>query len=148
MIDESKMAKISAPALDSRDLKTSLKALPARELRKLLTMVEELLPGTPVKKVKDLDLEDELMQQYTTTKELMEECRGDPDIPPSQKAQVANSVVSTLKQIRDMQKDLRLQEEVKLTETVLIEMIKTLPQDTKDEFFAEYEVRARKVGLM
>ena len=47
-----------------------------------------------------------------------------------------------------MQKDLRLQEEVKLTETVLIEMIKTLPQDTKDEFFAEYEVRARKVGLM
>ena len=148
MIDESKMAKISAPALDSRDLKASLKALPARELRKLLTMVEELLPDTSVQKVKDLDLEDELMQQYTKTKDLMDECIGDTEVAPNQKAQVANSVVSTLKQIRDMQKDLRLQEEVKLTETVLIEMIKTLPQDTKDEFFAEYEVRARKVGLM
>lgn len=148
MIDESKMAKISAPALDSRDLKASLKALPARELRKLLTMVEELLPDTSVQKVKDLDLEDELMQQYTKTKDLMDECISDTEVAPNQKAQVANSVVSTLKQIRDMQKDLRLQEEVKLTETVLIEMIKTLPQDTKDEFFAEYEVRARKVGLM
>jgi len=148
VIDESKMAKISAPALDSRDLKASLKALPARELRKLLTMVEELLPDTSVQKVKDLDLEDELMQQYTKTKDLMDECISDTEVAPNQKAQVANSVVSTLKQIRDMQKDLRLQEEVKLTETVLIEMIKTLPQDTKDEFFAEYEVRARKVGLM
>ena len=142
------MAKISAPAPDSRDLKASLKAMPVKDLRKLLTLVEELLPDTSVQKVKDLDLEDELMQQYTTTKELMEECRGDPDIAPSQKAQVANSVVATLKQIRDMQKDLRLQEEVKLTETVLIEVIKTLPQETKDEFFAEYELRARKVGLM
>lgn len=148
MIDESKMAKISAPALDSRDLKASLKALPTSELRKLLTMVEELLPDTSVQKVKDLDLEDELMQQYTKTKDLMDECISDTEVAPNQKAQVANSVVSTLKQIRDMQKDLRLQEEVKLTETVLIEMIKTLPQDTKDEFFAEYEVRARKVGLM
>ncbi len=40
MIDESKMAKISAPAIDSRDLKANLKAMPTKELRKLLALVE------------------------------------------------------------------------------------------------------------
>jgi len=148
MIDESKMAKISAPALDSRDLKASLKALPARELRKLLTMVEELLPDTSVQKVKDLDLEDELMQQYTKTKDLMDECIGDTEVAPNQKAQVANSVVSTLGHLVKIQEDLRLQQTLKLMEATLIDVIKTLPKETKDEFFAEYETRAKKAGLL
>ena len=148
MIDESKMAKISAPALDSRDLKASLKALPARELRKLLTMVEELLPDTSVQKVKDLDLEDELMQQYTKTKDLMDECIGDTEVAPNQKAQVANSVVSTLGHLVKLQEDLRLQQTLKQMEATLIDVIKTLPKETKDEFFTEYETRAKKSGLL
>jgi len=147
MIDESKMAKISAPAVDSRDLKAHLKAMPTKELRKLLTLVEELLPDTSVQKVKDLDLEDELMQQYTKTKELMDECIGDPDIAPNQKAQVANSVVSTLGHLVKLQEDLRLQQTLKLMETTLIDVIKTLPVEVKEEFFSEYETRAKKAGL-
>ena len=147
MIDESKMAKISAPAIDSRDLKANLKAMPTKELRKLLALVEELLPDTSVQKVKDLDLEDELMQQYTKTKELMDEFIGDPEIAPNQKAQVANSVVSTLGHLVKLQEDLRLQQTLKLMETTLIDVIKTLPAEIKEEFFSEYETRAKKAGL-
>jgi hypothetical protein len=148
MIDESKMAKISAPAQDARDLKASLRAMPVKDLRNLLTIVEELLPDTSVQKVKDLDLEDELMQQYTKTKDLMDECIKDPEIAPNQKAQVANSVVSTLGHLVKLQEDLRLQQTIKLMETVLIDVIKTLPKETKDSFFAEYEEQAKKAGLM
>ena len=147
MIDESKMAKISAPAADSRDLKAHLKAMPTKELRKLLTLVKELLPDTSVQKVKDLALEDELMQQYTKTKELMDECIGYPEIAPNQKAQVANRVVSTLGHLVKLQEDRRLQQTLKLMETTLIDVIKTRPAEIKEEFFSEYETRAQKAGL-
>lgn len=145
VIDESKMAKMIVPQEDTRDLKSALKAMPVKELRKVMAMIESLLPS---QKVKNLDLEDELMQQYDKTKDLMDECIGDPDIAPNQKAQVANSVVSTLGHLVKLQEDLRLQQTLKLMESTLIDMIKTLPKEIKDEFFLEYEERAKKAGLM
>lgn len=145
MIDESKMAKMIVPQEDTRDLKSALKEMPVKELRKVLALIESLLPS---QKVKNLDLEDELMQQYDKTKDLMDECIGDPDIAPNQKAQVANSVVSTLGHLVKLQEDLRLQQTLKLMESTLIDMIKTLPKEIKDEFFLEYEERAKKAGLM
>ncbi len=145
VIDESKMAKMIVPQEDTRDLKSALKEMPVKELRKVLALIESLLPS---QKVKNLDLEDELMQQYDKTKDLMDECIGDPDIAPNQKAQVANSVVSTLGHLVKLQEDLRLQQTLKLMESTLIDMIKTLPKEIKDEFFLEYEERAKKAGLM
>lgn len=145
VIDESKMAKMIVPQEDTRDLKSALKEMPVKELRKVMAMIESLLPS---QKVKNLDLEDELMQQYDKTKDLMDECIGDPDIAPNQKAQVANSVVSTLGHLVKLQEDLRLQQTLKLMESTLIDMIKTLPKEIKDEFFLEYEERAKKAGLM
>lgn len=145
VIDESKMAKMTTPPEAAKDLKSALKAMPVKELRKVMAMIESLLPS---QKVKNLDLEDELMQQYDKTKDLMDECIGDPDIAPNQKAQVANSVVSTLGHLVKLQEDLRLQQTLKLMESTLIDMIKTLPKEIKDEFFLEYEERAKKAGLM
>ena len=145
VIDESKMAKMIVPQEDTRDLKSALKEMPVKELRKVLALIESLLPS---QKVKNLDLEDELMQQYDKTKDLMDECIGDPDIAPNQKAQVANSVVSTLGHLVKLQEDLRLQQTLKLMESTLIDMIKTLPKEIKDEFFLEYEERAKKAGIM
>lgn len=145
MIDESKMAKMTAPPEAAKDLKSALKEMPVQELRKVMAMIEELLPG---QKVKSLDLEDELMQQYDKTKDLMDSCISDPDIAPNQKAQVANSVVSTLGHLVKLQEDLRLQQTLKLMESTLIDVIKTLPQEAKDGFFMEYEERAKKAGLM
>lgn len=145
MIDESKMAKMTAAPSEVKDLKSALKEMPVKELRKVQAMIESLLPG---QKVKSLDLEDELMQQYDKTKDLMDSCIGDPDVAANQKAQVANSVVSTLGHLVKLQEDLRLQQTLKLMEATLIDVIKTLPQEAKDEFFAEYEERAKKAGLM
>lgn len=46
-----------------------------------------------------------------------------------------------------LQEDLRLQQTLKLMETTLIDVIKTLPAEVKEEFFSEYETRAKKAGL-
>ncbi|MBK9580354.1 MAG: hypothetical protein IPO40_25090 [Fibrobacteres bacterium] len=40
-----------------------------------------------------------------------------------------------------LQEDLRLQQTLKLMETTLIDVIKTLPVEVKEEFFSEYETR-------
>jgi len=108
-------------------------------------MVDSLLPS---QRVKDLDLEDELMQQYEKTKSLMDDCIDDCETSPNQKAQVANSVVNTLGQLVKLQEDLRIQQTLKIMEQALIDTIKGLPKELKDEFFEEYERRAKKAGLM
>lgn len=145
MIDEYKMQALSRPDKLPQGLEGVLSSLSKKELRKLKSMVDSLLPS---QKVKDLDLEDELMQQYDKTKTLMDDCLDDDEASPNQKAQVANSVVSTLGQLVKLQEDLRLQQTLKVMEQVLIDTLKGLPKELKDEFFGEYESRAKKAGLI
>ena len=146
MIDESKMSALQQPAAkESNEIKDTLLDMTPKELRKLRTMIDELLPEQTVK---GLNLEDELLQQYNKTKQLMDDCIEDSEVPPNQKAQVANSVVSTLGALVKLQEDLRIAQTMKLMEATFIEVIKTLPQEVKDAFFEEYEDKARKAGLM
>jgi len=145
MIDESKMRALNKPTELPQDLEGVLSNLPKKDLRRLKSMVDSLLPS---QRVKDLDLEDELMQQYEKTKSLMDDCIDDCETSPNQKAQVANSVVNTLGQLVKLQEDLRMQQTLKIMEQALIDTIKGLPKELKDEFFEEYERRAKKAGLM
>ena len=158
MIDEAKLAalktqqgqaqargQVPAPAhMPAMTLREQLLSMSEKDLRTLQDLLKEVLPE---QSVKELNLEDELLQQYTKTKRLMNEVLEDMDVAPNQKAQVANSVVGTLGQLVKLQEDLKLQEAMKLMEATLIDVIKTLPQDVKDEFFAVYEAQAKKVGL-
>ena len=146
MIDESKMSTLQQPAAkEPKRVNDTLLDMTPKELRKLRTMIDELLPEQTVK---DLNLEDELLQQYNKTKQLMDDCIEDSEVPPNQKAQVANSVVSTLGALVKLQEDLKIAQTMKLMEATFIEVIKTLPQEVKDAFFEEYEDKARKAGLM
>lgn len=122
-----------------------LKSLSQAELRKLRSEIDRLLPEDGVS---GLDLEDELVQQYLKTKDLMDETLVSEDTPANQKAQVCNSVVTILAQLVKLQEDLRREQTLKIMESVLVEAIKTLPEATKDEFFAEYERMAAKAGLL
>lgn len=155
MIDEAKLAalknqqaKVRAPApahMSAPTLREQLLSMSERDLRTLQALLNELLPE---QSVKELNLEDELLQQYTKTKRLMNDVLDDMDVAPNQKAQVANSVVTTLGQLVKLQEDLRLQEAMKLMEATLIDVIRTLPQEVKDEFFAVYEEQAKKAGFL
>lgn len=147
MIDESRMAELASPkpTQGQSDLKSTLSSMSHKELRKIRVMIDDILPS---QKVKDLDLEDELMQQYYKIKTLMDDVIEDPEVSANQKAQVGNSVAATLSKLVEMQEDLRLNQTMKLMESTLVDAIKTLPKEVKDAFFAEYETRAKKAGLM
>lgn len=96
----------------------------------------------------ELNLEKELISQYGKIKQLMDDVIYDETTPPNQRATVANSVASTLGQLIKLQEDLQKGEQLKLMESCLIEALKLLPQETKDEFFVEYERLAKKAGLI
>ena len=121
-----------------------LDGLTHQELRALREVIDRKLPDNSLD---ELNLEKELVSQYHKTKLLMDEVLHDDDTPANQRAQVANSVVSTLAQLVKLQEDLRREESLKLAESVFIEVIATQPIEIKDAFFDEYEKRASIRGL-
>jgi hypothetical protein len=144
MIDQEKLAGIKTLMRGNEAPKDPLAGLSAKELRRLRGEIDKLLPSS---KVSDLNLEEELVEQYQKIKDLMDEVTESPDVGASQKAQVGNSVVGTLGQLVKLQEDLRRQETFKIMEGVLIEAIKRLPAAVKDEFFTEYARLAKRAGL-
>ena len=95
----------------------------------------------------DINLEHELMSQYAKVKKLQTDVLIDDSVPANQKAQCVNAVAATLQQLIKMQMDLQRDERLKLIEGVLIDVVKTLPEAAKTEFFAEYERHAERLGL-
>lgn len=143
MIDQEKLAEIRVLMAGGEPVRPSLSDLSEKELRKLRSDVDQLLPRGGLD---GLNLEDELVAQYHKTKDLMDEL-GE-ETPANQRAQVCNAVVTALGQLVKLQEDLKRQVKLALMESVLIDAIKTLPETAKGEFFSEYERMAKKAGLM
>jgi hypothetical protein len=127
------------------DLFSFLSVLPESELRRVKFFIDQRLPQDGVE---SMNLEIELVNQYNTVKDLQDETLADDDVPANQKAQVANSVASTLAQLIKLQEDLKRQETLKIMESTLIEVMKMQPEPIKKEFFETYEAQARKAGLI
>lgn len=143
MIDQEKLAALKT-GLVGGGLRDPLETMSHAELRRIRAEIDVLLPEAGVA---GLVLEHELVEQYHKTKDLMDETLMDGDCPANQKAQVANSVVSTLGQLVKLQEDLKREETLKLMESVLVDVLKTLPESSRVEFFTEYERLAKKAGL-
>lgn len=147
MIDEDKLAQVqaamagTAPEKEGFDLDT----MSVEELRELRDEIDRRLPEDSLD---SLNLEKELVGQYRKVKRLQDDVLMDDEIPPNQRSQVAGQVASTLKQLVDMQVDLKREQTLKLMESVLVDMIKSMPEDFKTNFFTEYKQRASKAGLL
>lgn len=100
------------------------------------------------KNLNEINLEEEILLAYAKVKDLLDTTLLDEITPANQKAQVVNSLTGTLGQVIKMQIDLRREEKFKLMESLLIEALKTLPEQQRNEFFVEYERLAGKSGLM
>lgn len=138
MFDQTKLDQLNGQS-------TGEVALTQAELRRLRSEIDKLLPKNSLE---SLDLEVELVDQYYKTKDLMDQIVSDEVTPANQKAQVANSVVATLGQLVKLQQDLKREHTLKIMESCLVDAVKILPQQVKDDFFAEYERMAKKAGLM
>ena len=145
MFDKAKAESLGRKKVSSMEPEP-LKKMNTDELWGIKREVDALL-GVDVT-LKELNLENELVNQYYKIRSLMDSVSTDPDIPANQRAQVSNSVVTTLGQLVKLQEDLKKQEMLKIMEGALIDVVKVLPTKSQNDFFEEYERIAKKAGLM
>lgn len=147
MIDDQKLAQVqaamagTAPEKEGFDLDT----MSVEELRELRDEIDRRLPEDSLD---SLNLEKELVGQYRLVQRLQADVITNDDFAPNQRSQVAGQVASTLQQLVKLQEDLKREQTLKLMESVLVDMIKSMPDDFKTNFFAEYKQRASKAGLL
>ena len=146
MIDDAKLAQVQAAMAGTAPEKEGfdLDAMSVDELRELRDEIDRRLPEDSLD---SLNLEKELVGQYRKTKDLMDSVLHDDETPANQRAQVANSVVTTLGQLVKLQEDLKREETLKLMETVLLDTIGVMGDDVKNAFLREYKSRAAIAGI-
>ena len=146
MIDEDKLAQVQAAMAGTAPEKEGfdLDAMSVDELRELRDEIDRRLPEDSLD---SLNLEKELVGQYRLVQRLQADVITNDDFAPNQRSQVAGQVASTLQQLVKLQEDLKREQTLKLMESVLVDMIKSMPEDFKTNFFAEYKQRASKAGL-
>ena len=115
---------------------TSLNEASIAELLDLRNQIDSRLPA---RELKDLNLEEELIMQYTIAKELQTRVMQDGEVPANQQAQVLNACVSALDKLQDTQAKFYSQERFKRIESILISALKKWPEDLAGQFLDEYE---------
>ena len=147
MIDDQKLAQVQAAMAGTAPEKEGfdLDAMSVDELRELRDEIDRRLPEDSLD---SLNLEKELVGQYRLVQRLQADVITNDDFAPNQRSQVAGQVASTLQQLVKLQEDLKREQTLKLMESVLVDMIKSMPDDFKTNFFAEYKQRASKAGLL
>jgi len=86
----------------------------------------------PLQRLSDLNIEDELLQQFNRAKRLLTDAEYDESVPLNQKAQTLNSATTILQQITKMQSDLYDSERVKMIEQILLATLRKFPEMQAD----------------
>ena len=115
---------------------TSLAAKPKDEKAKKPKLL------LPERRLEDLNLADELYEQYVTAKQMLADAESD-DVPLNQKAQTMNSIVSILGHISKIRTDIYSAERLKLLEGTLLETLKKFPV-LSASFIVAYEEAINK----
>lgn len=105
----------------------------------LIELRSEIDERLPAKKLRDVNVEVELVRQLAHVQKLQKDVLTDDDTPANQRAQVAGQVGSVLATLSKLQADVYTSERLKKIEAILIECISTLPMATQTQFFDDYE---------
>lgn len=116
-------------------LQVDLAGLDVDELLELRAQIDDRLP---VKALKDLDLERELVLQLLASQRLQRDVLEDDETPANQRAQVSNSVAAILAQLVKLQAGVYTSERLKKIEQILIEVLNQLPEEQQDAFHQAY----------
>lgn len=127
---------LSDNELAARQSRPPMEKWSIESLLEMRQRINDLLPATALK---DLDLEKELVLQFLTLKNLQAKVLEDEHVPANQRAQVANSVGTTLQNLAKMQVDHYSSERFKKIEMMLINLLNTFPTELTESFFAQYE---------
>lgn len=124
------------PERPTHHLQIDLSGLEVDQLLELRLRLDNLLP---VRSLRDMNLERELVLQVQALQTLQMRVMSDDTVPANQQAQVANALSAALSNLIKLQSDIHNSERLKIIESVLIETVKTLPMDAQEAFFDGYE---------
>lgn len=93
----------------------------------------------PVIRLADVNLERELMLQLRAAQALQTRVLDDELTAANQKAQVMNSVASTIQNLIKLQAEQYTPERLKRIENLLVDTLNELPEDMTRDFFQKYE---------
>lgn len=113
--------------------------LDAMTLQDLLDLRARIDARLPARSLMDINLERELVLQVLALQQMQSAVINDEYTPANQRAQVANSLSTALSNLVKVQNDTHTSERLKTIETVLIEVVKTLPEAQANQFLALYE---------
>lgn len=113
-----------------------VESLSVSDLLLLRQRIDAKLPATSLS---ELNLEQELVIQFMSVKELLNDVSRDVMTPANQKAQVINSLSSVLLQMTKSQTDLYNAERIKKIERAVIEVLGKISQKLAEEFLESYE---------
>lgn len=106
---------------------------------------DQLKKHLPATKLDKIDMEAELLSQLHVVKALQGQVMvEDNGVAFNQKAQVANSVVSAMSKVLDMQVTVYSSERFKRIEGLLIRALSKLPEEQVTEFLTNYELLLKK----
>lgn len=142
------MATFDAPTGDNQPLpsvrdKGMRQAEPGKwemyTVTELVRFRDEITRQLPSTELSDLNLEQEVLLQYHTLRELQSDVLADEDVPANQRASVANAVAAILKTLADKQESLYTSERFKDIENLLIRSLSLWPEAEASKFIKEYE---------
>lgn len=122
--------------------------LDAMGLEELLALRDEIDAKLPRTAVKDLNLEEELVLQYTRGKLLQAEVAQDEGVPANQRAQIANSVRASLAELVKLQQALYGAEQGRRMEAALAKALRTLPEEAQQVFYDAYQRAAHEMATV
>lgn len=131
-----KVSATSGKVSDLGHIQALVKSMSDSEFAVLCAAVDAARPS---KALADMNLEHELLEQFETVKTLQNEVLIDESVPANQKAQVANTVASTLQQLVKAQADYYTSERFKAIEALMVKAMKLLPVEVAEKFIADYE---------
>ena len=114
--------------------------LPANRLpvSELLDRLHEIRQSLPPLTIAETNMEQELMLQLVTLRELQAEVLKDGTVPANQKAQVANAMTSLMLKLSEMQSAVYNSERFKRCEALMIRTLRQLPEEVASKFIEEY----------
>jgi hypothetical protein len=120
------------------------RGLPVHDLIKYRDEINALLPAM---RLSEMNLEEEMLLQFHSTRSLQNDVIADEEVPANQRAQVANAVASALSKLADLQEQIYTSERMKQIERMLIEQLVLLPEATVQAFMDGYQIALeRKFG--
>ena len=141
MFDDSKTISFDDNASNQR---FHWSAMPLETLLRYKLEIEAHLPPT---KLRDVDVEAELVTQLRLAQAFQARVIDDMEIPANQVVTAINSVSAVIEKLSKLQIELAAAENLKRMEAAFIKAVEGLPDEAIEKFFLSYDRIARVEGV-